>query len=115
MLLMKRTCILQCEMIINCNCSTRFDDTKEEAIAIRSTALLEAEREEGISFLILQQDIFHLCDVFIGFSNRKKWLLLLIIFGLRQLGSNWCFSFAPELVGLFGAQGSPSSGSLLNL
>ena len=30
-------------------------------------------------------------------------------------GFNWCFSFAPGSSKLFGAQGSPSSGSLLNL
>ena len=28
---------------------------------------------------------------------------------------NWCFSFAPGFSKLFGAQGSPSSDSLLNL
>ena len=34
---------------------------------------------------------------------------------MRQ-GFNWCFSqFAPGFSKLFGAQGSPSSGSLLNL
>ena len=30
-------------------------------------------------------------------------------------GFNWCFSFAPGLSKLFGAQASPSSGSLLSL
>ena len=30
-------------------------------------------------------------------------------------GFNSCFSFAPDLSKLFGAHGSPSSGSLLNL
>ena len=32
-----------------------------------------------------------------------------------QPGFNWCFYFAPGFSKLFGAQGSPSSGSLLNL
>ena len=32
-----------------------------------------------------------------------------------QPGFNWCFSFAPDFSKLFGAQGSPLSGSLLNL
>ena len=30
-------------------------------------------------------------------------------------GLNWCFSFAPDFSKVFGAQGSPSSGSLLNM
>ena len=30
-------------------------------------------------------------------------------------GINWSFSFAPDSSNLFGAQGSPSSGSSLNL
>ena len=30
-------------------------------------------------------------------------------------GFNWCFTFAPGFSKLFGAQGSPSLGSLLNL
>ena len=34
---------------------------------------------------------------------------------LGPSGFNWCFSFAPDFSKLFGAQVSPSSGSLLNL
>ena len=34
---------------------------------------------------------------------------------LGPSGFNWCFSFTPDFSKLFGAQGSPSSGSLLNL
>ena len=42
----------------------------------------------------------------IGVASRSGDLM----FGKDTPGSNWCFSFAPELVG-----GSPSSGSLLSL
>ena len=34
---------------------------------------------------------------------------------LGPTGFNWCFSFAPDFSKLFGAQGPPSSGSLLSL
>ena len=34
---------------------------------------------------------------------------------LGPLGFNWLFSFAPDFSKLFGAQGSPSSGSFLNM
>ena len=40
--------ILQCEMVINFNCSTRFEGQKEAAVAVRSTALLEAVKKQGI-------------------------------------------------------------------
>ena len=39
----------------------------------------------------------------------------LLVCCLARPGSNWCFSFAPGFSKLFGAQGSQSSGSLLNL
>ena len=39
----------------------------------------------------------------------------LLVSFLDPPGFNWCFSFASGFSKLFGAQGSPSSGSLLNL
>ena len=49
-------------------------------------------------------------------SIHSSWLgPELLVMLLVPPGFNWCFSLAPDSNKLFGAQGSPSSGSLLNL
>ena len=50
-----------------------------------------------------------------GLGSHQNAVVLEVIDSSKFNWFNWCFSFAPGFSKLFGAQGSPSSGRLLNL